>query len=197
MTPWQWVTSTVEKAHEFFTQGPGHEFTIGAALFLIVGGLAILFLISSLLLLQSVVPSSVALEPFLASAKDDRQLRPLYATPSPKSKQGWFGRRSRKEPEPAPPPLADRALDAVVQRGTGEPRLLRYHDRYALVRMLRCHGCETLPKGGNPNDAEGCRFEADYLADAFATTFAARATVREIGCRRRGQPWCDFEVKLA
>jgi hypothetical protein len=171
-------------------------FLTQAALFLIVGGLAILFLLVGLFLIQTLLPSSTEPLP-LAAGKGKRRLRPVtggalptLSAPSatPPNFKIWR-RRTRDE---SPVPRIDLALDRIVYEGLGEPRILRRLPNAFHLRLLRCRECASHSARADPEGE--CHAGRVRILEACRAIYGEAVRVHEIACRQRGNPDCDFEV---
>ena len=169
-----------------------------AALFLIIGGLSILFLIVGLFFLQSLVPNRAAPEP-LAAGKGQRRMRPVIGgakptfpspAPTPDNFKIWR-RRARDE---SPVPRIDVALDRIVVEELGEPRILRRLPSAFHLRLLGCRECAGRATNGRAHADGSCIHGRSRILEACRAIYGEDVRVYEIACRLRGQPACDFEV---
>lgn len=176
---------------------PLRLFLSTTALFLIIGGLAILFLIVGLFLIQSLVPRS-QVEP-LPAGKGKRRLRPVDARtpPSPSlSAPGAMNYRlwRRRIQDESPLPRIDIALDRLVAESLGEPRILRRLSNGFHLRLLNCRECGTIGHGASFHAS--CTEGRSRMLEACRAVFGTDASVKEIGCRLQGHVACDFEVTV-
>lgn len=171
-------------------------FLATAALFLIIGGLAVLFLIVGLFLLQSLVPLNPASDP-LPAGKGKRRLRPITgnARPSvtiiPPPPPGRLWRRRPDEETPAP--RIDIALDRIVLQEVGEPRILRRLPNGYHLRLMGCKECAS--RRDHVAAARGCHDAQAKLLEACRAVFGDAVRVEETTCRGLGLPACEFEVR--
>lgn len=179
---WYWITTELDQT-----------FVSDLALFLMAGGLAMLTFLLLLILMGNALSGQS--EPVsLGQPKDDRlQLRPIWASQSPRMLPGGEETTVPGSETPAVTPAIDRPMAAIVKARLGEPRILRHHPRGTRIRLYRCRGCPD-----SDDDAAGadeCESERIDLQTIFAdTTGRDRVRVRETACRRRGDAFCDFEV---
>jgi len=178
-----------------FTEGAG-EFLSHAALFLIIGGLAILVLIIALFLVQSLLPLPEG-PPVLAAGKGQRRLRPSAGAPPPaptasRTPPPTIRLWRRRVNDESPVPHIDRALDRFVLEGLGEPRILRRLPGAFHLRLFGCRECVHSPRS---MAREGCVVGRARMQEACRQVFGDSARVEEIACRLRGQAACEFEVK--
>lgn len=84
-------------------------------------------------------------------------------------------------------------LEHMRETGIAEPRVLKTVPHLVRIRLIHCRGCSS----GAATSAEGiarCPFEEGFLEGAFKQLEGENVVVREIACRQRGDPGCDFEV---
>lgn len=84
-------------------------------------------------------------------------------------------------------------LEHMRETGIAEPRVLKTVPHLVRIRLVHCRGCTS----GSTTSAEGiarCPFEEGFLEGAFKQLEGENVVVREIACRQRGDPGCDFEV---
>jgi hypothetical protein len=199
--PDEWFDPVVRGFWKWFTSEQIRELAANAALFLIVGGTAILVLIVSLVLLQSIFPERAQKKILTDAEKAERQLRPtlirrhqeaLPATAGPRGdvEDGRRGARS------LPIRTVDAALDYALAKGLGEPRILRHQPHFTLLRFYNCRGCEIAEL--QPNDpvvrGQRCTYERGFLQGSFQNLYAKPVTVREVACHRLGNASCEYEV---
>lgn len=164
------------------------EATTDAALILLVGGLSMLLVIATLVFLQNLLPDRRSRAHAAARAPPGRELRPIgpgdqpMAAPAPSP---------RRPPGHAPRPPLDGVMELLVQRGVGEPRILRSYGGFTLVRIYRCRSCLDRDP---PRDGAGCPSEREALERAFREVFGRRARARETACLRNGAAACEFKV---
>lgn len=196
----EWLDPVFGRFLEWVTSREVRELTGSAALFLIVGGTAILVLIVCLVLIQSIFPERVRKQGLTDAERAERQLRPtLIRRASDVSLPATAprgdvddGRRSARS---LPIRTVDAALDYALAKGLGEPRILRHQPHYTMLRLYNCRGCLAASEAPAPA-AQGhrCAFESGFLQGAFQNLYAKPVTVREIACHRIGHPSCEYEV---
>lgn len=84
-------------------------------------------------------------------------------------------------------------MEHMRETGLAEPRLLKTVPHLVRLRLIHCRGCTA----GSETNVEGvarCPFEEGFLEGAFKQIEGDDVVVREIACRQRGDPGCDFEV---
>jgi V4R domain len=158
---------------------PGAE----AALIFLVGGLAVLFGLVVLVLLQSLLPGSSA-SLARAPAPRGRELRPLKDAPEPELELAPRTRDGAVEQ-----PAIDHAMDRAVEAGIGEPRILRSVGNFTQVRLYACAACQ------DSKAQSGCPASRDALEACFRTVYGPGVRTRETSCRTQGNPHCEFEVR--
>lgn len=84
-------------------------------------------------------------------------------------------------------------LEHMRETGIAEPRVLKTVPHLVRVRLVHCRGC-TSGSDGNVEGVARCPFEEGFLEGAFKQIEGEDVVVREIACRQRGDPGCDFEV---
>ncbi len=194
LEPWDLFQAFLRQVWHWITTGLDASFVANLALFLMVGGLAMLTLLLILILMGAAF-SGQAKPVFLGQPNDDRlQLRPIWASQSPRSLPGTSGTTLPGSETPAITPAIDRPMAAIVDQRLGEPRILRHRPSGTRIRLYRCRGCGDS-KEPTPAGTDGCTAERNDLEAIFVkTTGRARITVRETTCRRRGDPFCEYEV---
>jgi hypothetical protein len=165
-----------------------------AALFLIVGGLFMLGLVVVLIVLRSVFPAPKKASPGLSRDTMDRALLRTHAIEQgPRTSRPLLVEelgRGRAEAQRLRPPTLDAALDVLVRRGAGDPRVLRMRDEVTVVRLENCGDCRAAPTADT-----GCGVVAGFLEGVLRGLEGAHARVQEVACRRAGARACEFEVK--
>jgi len=166
---------------------------------LIVGGLLMLGLVVTLVLLRALFPAGRPTQGERVVGRLDRALAPTPSValttagpprrlaPSPELREQGrkLGRRVR-------PSFVDDILAHVENQGWGTPRLLRLLDDRTVVRYYDCHDCRVRALG-QPATRE-CSTQAGFLEGAFSRLHDRPVHVQEVGCRRAGDPGCEFEV---
>lgn len=180
---WQWITTELDQT-----------FVSDLALFLMVGGLAMLtFLL--IVILMGAAFSGQAEPVSFGQQRDERlQLRPIWASQSPRSLPVDPDATLPGTDTPAVTPAIDRPMAAIVRARLGEPRILRHRPAGTRVRLYRCRGCRD---DGDAADAaaDGCESERHDLQTIFTqTTGRDGVRVHESACRRRGDDFCEFQV---
>lgn len=165
-----------------------HAYGSTAALLLLVGGLAMLAWTMLLVFLQCLLPARTNRATPDAQA---RSLRPIQAAGALPVTVPARRRGAAREPFVA---ALDRALATHIGGGNGEARLLRSVGRASTVRVYGCNDCLRSGPDATPEPGATCEREAGALQAAFAACFAT-AAVSEPACRRRGDAYCDFEVR--
>lgn len=160
-----------------------------ASLFLLVGGLVMLTVICTLVLVQNVIPDRSVGEATGDQRPDMRRLRALDGGPLAQSIAYRRGGR-RRAGALAP---VDLALDRVVELRLGEPRLLQALDRASRIRLYGCRGC-AYSASSTGAASPGCARERAALEEVFGAVFGANVRAQESACRRRGDAACEFEV---
>lgn len=181
---WHWITTELDRT-----------LVSDLAVFLMVGGLAMLTLLLILILMGAAF-SGQAQPVSLGQPKDDRlQLRPIWASQSPGALPGGSETTVPGSETPAVTPAIDRPMVAIVKARLGEPRILYHRPSGTRIRLYRCRGCRGV-EGSEATDASGgCPSELEDLRTVFVqTTGRQTLKVRETACRRRGDDFCDFEV---
>lgn len=163
-----------------------------ASLFLLVGGLVMLMVVCSLVLIQNMLPLRPDTADELLAKTSRRRLRSLDGGPLATELARRNG-RDRRMLAAAP---VDVALDRLVELHVGEPRLLMAQDRVSRIRLYSCRGC-AFGSGANSSSAsptQGCGRERAALEEVFGAVYGAAVRARESACRRRGDAACEFEV---
>lgn len=199
LRPSEWFDRFVGFVARWLTSEKIRVLAANASLFLIVGGLSILFIIVLLLMLQSFFPDR---QPVATDAgRSERQLRPTLLrrtfTVSTALTTGSFdgdqeeglqaGRKVGSK-------TLDQVLDQVLAKGLGEPRILQHGENYTVFRFLACYGCARAAKDGNPQGAKRCGYERGFLQGALQSIYGKHVIVRESSCHRSGNASCEYEV---
>lgn len=198
MRPGEWLDRFMESVGRWLTNGEVRVLAANASLFLIVGGLSILFIIVFLLLMQSFFPDRMPVP--TEARRHDRQLRPtlLRRTFNVSTAQTTGTYEGDQEEglqagRKVGAKTLDNVLDQVLAKGLGEPRLLQHGDNHTIVRFLACYGCSRAQReaGSAP---KRCGYERGFLQGALQSVYGKHVIVRESACHRAGDPHCDYEV---
>jgi predicted hydrocarbon binding protein len=204
--PWEAAGRVFEAFWQWLTGGDVGALLEQSAMFLIVGGLAMLTLIVTLVLLTTIFPQRPFGPEGDPSRLVERQLRP---TPWPyRPKAVATGAADAFRPDPGAyengrkagkrtrATSLETALDHVVNRGLGEPRILAHGQQRTRLRMYECRGCsgQEPAVSGSGSHASGCSFERGFIAGVLERAWAAPVRIQETTCHRRGQDACEFEV---
>ncbi|MBI2078596.1 MAG: hypothetical protein HYT80_09565 [Euryarchaeota archaeon] len=156
-------------------------------------------LVVSLVLLRALFPAG---KPAQGERVVGRLDRALSATPSVVPSAAGAPRRliasqdlrdeGRKAGRRLRPAFVDEILAHVEAAGWGTPRILRILDERTVIRYYDCQDCRGRPVGHST--ARECSAQAGFLQGAFERLHDRVVEVREIGCRRVGDPGCEFEV---
>lgn len=195
----EWMDPVLKSFIEWLTSDSVRELAGNAALFLIVGGTAILVLIVCLVLLQSMFPERARRQGMTDAERAERQLRPTlirrtseanFMAPAPRG-DADEGRRMARS---LPIRTVDAALDYALAKGLGEPRILRHQPHFTILRLYNCRGCLAEIDNSGNYTLRRCGFERGFLQGAFQNLYAKQVTVRETSCHRLGNPSCEYEV---
>lgn len=176
----------------FSPGGALQELAADAAVFLLVGGLAVLSLVVSLVVLQNFVPARGVASANGRTAAGPRELRPLGDAPTAPPSSA---RRTGRATGDATKPRIDYTLDQLVRLRLGEPRILRHQPRYTHLRLYGCRSCDPHAPASGGDVRRGCSFESGQILTAFQSYYRQSVLVRETACRGFGAPACEFEVR--
>lgn len=180
---WHWITTELDQT-----------FVSDLALFLMVGGLAMLTFLLFLILMGAAFSGQAEPVSFGQTRDERLQLRPIWASQSPRALPVGEDVRLPGTETPAVTPAIDRPMAAIVKARLGEPRILRHQPTGTRVRLYRCRGCRDEGDAAFVG-TDGCESERHDLQTIFAqTTGRDRVRVHESACRRRGDAFCEFEV---
>jgi hypothetical protein len=169
---------------------------------LLAGGLFILGVLFLMLLVQSTVFGHPPAE---AAARRAVLVAPP-AVPEPLSPERAEAILAEKvEPESARrlaalaaqhlgPPSLDRALDAFVASGLGDPRIAETGGRRKVLRVAETRTASCYRVLGERAPAPACAYECGFLSGAFSGIARRPVHVAERACRACGDRACEFEV---
>lgn len=173
-----------------------------ASIFLIVGGLCILGLVVVLVVLRTAFPSGKPRAGGITTGPLPRRLAntpsvPLVErTPVAVGLDPASAQRGHDASQKVRVNGLDDIMDAIINNGWGNARVLRLKDDRAVVRYYQCSDC--APGTGAENQPNhGCSFQAGYLRGAFSKLVAGEVRATETACRAQGHPVCEFEVAFA
>jgi hypothetical protein len=196
----EWMDPIFQRMIDWMTSPAVRDLAGNAALFLIVGGTAILVLIVCLVLIQSIFPERVRKQSLTDAERAERQLRPTLIRRSSELSMPAVAPRGdiedgRRTARSLPIRTVDAALDYALAKGLGEPRILRHQPHFTMLRFYNCRGCLAATESGDPaGRVHRCGFERGFLQGAFQNLYAKQVTVRETTCHRIGHASCEYEV---
>lgn len=169
------------------------------ALHLVAGGLAVMGVFSTWLLLGALRPSTRTV-PELPRKSVLTSLRARTVVDTDPTR---YARDAGTDPigawekgRLAGRKCGARAMDDLFDRmhavGLGEPRVVESRPNRKVVRLHDCRGCH-----GARGATALCHFERGFLEGAFGRMVETAARVVETRCRSVGDPWCEFEVTYA
>ena len=80
----------------------------------------------------------------------------------------------------------------LEELGFGKAELVELRDGEALVRMHENATTEVIRGVGQPV----CHIERGMIAGAFEAVTGRRVIVKEVRCRAKGDPYCEFHIKF-